>query len=171
MKFTKREPKSDGNKPNLFLQLKNGESATGVLRGEIYEFFIKWVNGKSEQVRANDPEGKSRFKVNIVVNEEGKFVAKIWEFSFFVYNDLANIASEYDITKTKIKITRNGSGTETRYLILPLLKEPLGPKAMEQIEAVKLNILNKDKPNVDTYSPGENDFGEPPVETDEDIPF
>lgn len=146
MKFSKREIMSgEGN--ILFLKFKDGESHIGVPRGEVYEFYQKWENNRSKVVDANDPDGKSRFRINFVVQEDGKFVPRILEFGLTVYNQLADIAEEYDITQTKLKITRRGTGTDTVYMVLPLLKEPIPAKVMKQIEAVPLNILeHKDKP-------------------------
>lgn len=141
MKFTKREVQSGEKGSNLFLKLADGQSVTGVLRGENYEFYNKWINGKSQLTTADDPEGKSRFRANFVTVEDGRLTAKIWEFPLTVYNQLADIAEEYDLEKTKIKITRRGTGTDTVYMILPLLKEPISAKAIKEIEAVKLNIL------------------------------
>lgn len=140
MNFKKREiPKGEGG--NLFLRLKDGESIKGVCRGEIHEFHMKWVGNRSQLCEPNDPEAKFRFRLNIIVPENGSFVPKIWEFGLTIYNQLADIAEEYDLEKTKIKITRRGTGTDTVYLILPLLKEPLTPKQLNEIEAVPLNIL------------------------------
>lgn len=156
MKFTKREmpSKGDGN-GGLFLKFKDGESKTVVLRGENYEFRQKWENGKSVLVDESDREGKSRFRVNAIVFEDGKFQAKILEFGLMLYNQLAEIADEYDITTIKIKITRRGTGTDTTYNALPLLKEPLSPKQMKEIEAVDLNVLeHRDaKPAPKNYAP------------------
>ena len=164
MKFNKRQSvSSDG--PGLFLKLKDGESVVGVCRGEIYEFFNKWVGGRSQLTQADDPDGRSRFRLNFVVQEDGKFVAKIWEFGFAIYNQLADLNDEYPLEKTKIKITRRGQGTDTIYLILPMVKEPIPAKTMKQIESVDLNILeHKEKPQFEGAPSGanENEFDEIP---------
>ncbi len=142
MKFYKREiPKGSSNA--LFFTLKDGETMNGVCRGELYEFSIKWANNRSSVVSADDPDAKSRFRVNIVVQEPGSqtFVAKIWEFGLTIYNQLADINEEYELSKTKIKIKRVGTGTDTLYMILPLLKEPLSPLVLKEIDAVTLNML------------------------------
>lgn len=147
MKFTKREISSSENGNGVFLKLKDGESVTGVFRGEVYEFRSKWENGKSKLVDEKDPEGKTRFRLNFVMREGDKFVPKIWEFGVSVYNQLADINEEYDLTQTKVKLTRRGTGTDTTYSILPLLKEPIPPKVMKEIEDVILNVLeHKDQP-------------------------
>jgi hypothetical protein len=142
MKFTKRDiPTGSGTGSNLFLKLKDGESKTGVCRGEIYEFTIKWEGGKSSVCSPDDEGAKTRFRLNFVVHEDGKFVPKIWEYGLIVYNLLSEIAEEYDLEKTKLKITRRGTGTDTVYMILPLLKEPIPAKTLAEIEAVPLLLL------------------------------
>lgn len=142
MKLPKREmPTSNGSSGNLFLKFKDGESKTGVFRGEPYEFYQKWVSNKSHVTSADDPEGKSRFRLNFVVLEDGKFVAKIFEFGLTVYGQLADIQEEYDLETIKVKITRRGTGTDTTYMVLPLLKEPIPAKAFKEIESVHMNIL------------------------------
>jgi hypothetical protein len=147
MKFTKREIKSNsGGGSSMFLKFQDGESKTGVLRGDVYEFYQVWEDGQSKIVEPSHPDGKARFRANLVVQEDGKFVAKIFEFGLTVYNQLADISDEYDIEKTKIKITRRGVKTDTTWMILPLLKEPLGAKALAEIEAVPLqNLEHKQK--------------------------
>lgn len=163
MKFTKREiPKSENGGSTVFLRLKDGASINGVFRGEIYEFYSKWVGNKSHITNADDPDGKTRFRLNLVTLEDGKFVAKIWEFGLNIYNQLADINEEYDLTKTKVKITRRGTGTDTTYMLLPLVKEPIPAKTMKEIEAVHLNILeHKDQPiepaKVKNFAPGSDD--------------
>jgi hypothetical protein len=142
MKFTKRDmPERDDRGPGIFLKFKDGESKTGVCRGEVYEFFQVWENGKSQVVARDHADAKSRFRLNFVILEDGKFVPKIFEFGIVVYNLLAEISEEYDLEKTKVKITRRGTGTDTVYMVLPLLKEPISAKTMKEIEAVPLNIL------------------------------
>lgn len=164
MKFRKLELQENSGK---FLRIKSGESIKGVFRGEIYEFMIKWENNKSHVVENLDLTKNNRFKLNFVVFEEGRFIAKIWEFSQTVYNTLSSIAEEYPLEKTKVKITRQGVGTETTYHILPLLNEPLGPQALSQIEAVELAFLGtQKKPEPENrLLPASN------YETEEDLPF
>lgn len=143
MKFTKRDLKkgSGGGASALFLKFEDGETKTGVCRGEIYEFYQKWDGGRSHLVSPTDPEGKSRFRVNLVVQDGGKFIPMIFEFGLTVYNQLADIHEECSLPETKIKITRRGKGMETEWSILPVMKEPLSEKQLKEIAAVPLNIL------------------------------
>lgn len=173
MKFQKRT-ESPGGGSDKFLKLKDGESKTLILKGEIFEYHCKW-DGKTY---SPDPGGTSRFRINAIVYEEGKFSAKTWEFPVTVYNQLADINSEYPLDKTKIKLTRQGTGTDTVYHILPLVseKDKLTPAIISQLDAVTLNILDT-KPNPspiqggpsngwDSMDPGQTHSG-----SDEDLPF
>lgn len=180
MKFQKREVPSSGS--DKFVKFKDGESKNVILRGEVYEYKMKWVNNKSILTTPQDPEGKSRFKVNAIVYEAGAFKAMIFEFPLTVYNKLADVNSEYPLDTTKIKITRQGIGTDTEYHILPLAaeKDKLTPNILAQISAIPLNILDT-KPSQSTSSSPrmsdfpkdevDHDFGEPPPEMDSELPF
>lgn len=160
MRFTKREIQSSGEGSKLFLRLKDGETVTGVLKGEVFEYFIKWENGRSQIVAAGEPGGKSRFRVNFVTPEGTALVAKIWEFGLTVYNQLAELSEEYDLDKTKIKVTRRGTGTDTIYMVIPLLKEPLKPAQLKAIEAVECQVLEpKQRPEPPPPAAG-NDYDE-----------
>jgi hypothetical protein len=145
MKFKKFDMAEGGSNGGLFFKIKNGESRMGVIRGEIYEFYSRWVGGKSFVVTAGEENAKPKFRVNIVVYDEKEkvFRALIWEFGLMIYQQLADIAQETDITKLKLKITRRGEGLDTTYTVMPPLsdKDKLTPKQLEQIEAVPLKIL------------------------------
>ncbi len=158
MKITKRDIPA-GNGSSMFLKIKDGESVKGIFRGEPYEFFQVWENGRSRMVEPNNPEGKSRFRCNFIVQEDGKFVAKTFEFGLTVYNQMADINEEYELETTKVKISRRGSGKDTEWSLLPLLKEPIPPKVLKEIEAVQLNVLEQ-KPQQQADSA--NFDGEPP---------
>jgi hypothetical protein len=82
----------------------------------------------------------SAFRVNIVLMEDGKFVTKVWEFGVTIYNMLADIHEEYPLDSTKIKVTRRGTGKDTEYGVLPILKDKLTDKHMAEI--AKLPLLN-----------------------------
>lgn len=166
MKFEKRDiPKGDGT-GGLFLRFKDGDSKVGVFRGEIYELFQKWENGKAHLVEQSDPEAKSRFRLNFVTKEDGEMRVKIFEFGLTIYNQLAEISEDYDVDKTALKITRRGTGTDTVYILIPAKEQPT-PAQMKSITALPLNILNhKDAPAkapVKNHAPGAGD--------ESDIPF
>lgn len=141
MKFTKRAaPNSEGTSSANYLKVLDGQSVTGVPRGEIFEFYQKWPQGGMKETFDKPTMGaSSRFKINVVVHEDGKFIAKVFEFGPRVYGQFANIAEELEITKTKIKISRRGSMKNTEWTIIPL--GPVDGKALKSIEAVELNPL------------------------------
>lgn len=168
MKFTKRDQGAAAGS-DKYLKLKDGESINGIFRGEIFEHFVKWEAGKSIDVGPDDPGAKIRFKLNFVTMIDGAFKAKIWDFPQAVYNQLGDLHEEYPLETTKLKISRRGTGTDTVYSILPLLKEPIPPSIMKQIEAVPLNMLDT-KPQVKKWDAGLDDV--PMPESDDDVlPF
>lgn len=160
MKFTKRELAGDGK--GLFLKFKDGDNKVGVFRGEIFEFFQKWENGKPTLVAPTDPDGKSRFRLNFVTKEETELKVKIFEFGLTVYNMLAEISEDYDLEKTAVKITRRGSGTDTVYIIIPSKEQPNATQ-LKNIHTLPLNILeHKEQPEKKSA---------PEAEHDDEVPF
>lgn len=155
-----------GSGDNLFLKLKDRESIKGIIRGEPFKFFSKWKNGKSSPSEEGDPEAKFRFRVNILINENGNYIARIWEQGAISFNSLVDLAEHYDLNETILTITRNGSGTDTTYSIIPLPNK-LDVESLRKIRAVQLNELApKVKPD------SHPDFGNAPSDfNDEVIPF
>lgn len=167
MKFTKRATAGGGD--NLFLKFKDGDKKTIVLRGEVFEFRTKWQNGKSVVVPDSDHEGRSRFRVNAVIFEENKYVAKIWEYGISINNQLVDIQDAIpQIDRIKLRVSRSGSTKDnTQYNVIPLAHEPLSAKQLQEIESVNLNLLSHS-----SKEPKVPDFGAPPPEDDMDrIPF
>lgn len=142
MKFTKREvPKGEGNGTSNYLKIADGQSATGVFRGEVHEFYQSWPKGGDKQIFAKPTPGASaRFKLNFVTHEGDKVVAKVWEFGLTVYNMLAEISEAYPLENTKVKISRRGVDKNTQWMIIPL--GPLDKKGLATIEACPLEVLN-----------------------------
>ena len=145
MKFNQKQEVSHSGS-NKFLKVGDGQSVNGVFRGEIYTFYNKWVNGKGMTCSPDDPGAKPRFKLNFVTMEDGKFVAKIFEFPQTVYNLLSDINDVYPLDKTKVKVSRRGTGTDTTYNILPLVNEPISGTTLNQIESVALQVLDDKSP-------------------------
>lgn len=165
MKFNKLADSA----PGAYLKLKDGESITIIPRGEIFSFRIRWEGGKAQEIPENDPKRHNRFKLNAFVSEGGTFVPKIWEIGIMVYNTLAEFATEMDITKSKIKVTRKGSGTDTVYVLVPL--GPVDAKSLSVIESIPLNILAS-KSVGSPYPKTEKAWEEtPPKWTTEEAPY
>lgn len=161
MKFN-ASPSTDG--PKNILKLKDKEIVYGILRGEIYEFYTLWDEGKKSQVVAEGTKGaRFRFRVNIIVKDEvGANVAKIFEQGAVVYNELKNLNGEYDLEKTVLKITRTGSDkNSTSYSIIPTQK-PVDDKAISKVELQNLRLESEAPFN--TTAP-------PPFDSNEEIPF
>lgn len=150
MKMPKRDVQESSGGGGVFLKLGDGESVTGVFRGEVYTFYSYWdqASRRSVVVDLDHDMARPRYRLNFITKDEsGQLAAKIWEFAGPVYDMLQAINEEYALEETTIKVTRKGEGKETEYNLLPLLKTPLTPKALEQIAAVKLQVLNhKDAP-------------------------
>ncbi len=142
MKFTSHQSQVQSDK---FLKIKDGEVVKGVFRGEIFEYFVKWENGKGIVVGPNGG-GKIRFRVNIVIPDGATFKCKVFEFGMPVYDQMEMLNKAYgDLTKIKVAIARKGLALDTTYMLMPLVQEPLAPQVLAKIEAIPLNILDTQK--------------------------
>lgn len=167
MKFSKERAEGGKN----FLKLKSGESVRGVFRGDIYEFRQHFEKAENKGYLCLESEacefcqqGKKssfRFRLNIVIKENETYSVKIYENGWGVYEMLKTLHEDYNLETHLMKITRNGSGTDTTYSILPVPNGQLSEKQMADIKAVDLLDL-KMKPKQQE---------ETPELTDEDIPF
>lgn len=167
MKFTKRSAPGPSGGVDKYLKFKDGESKNLWLTGEIYEFYMKWVNGKSQVVEPTDSEGKSRFRVNAGLIEDGKPVMKIWEFPLTVYRALGAVNEEYPLETIKIKVTRHGMGTDTEYNVLPLLRDKIEPA----LKAQDLHILNNKPAQAKPLASPNGWDNEPMPDESDEIPF
>lgn len=136
MKFRTDLPENGGSKN--FLKLKDKESVSGIFRGELFDFFVLWENGKTKVVTEDTPDAKFRFRVNFVMKDGAVYIPKVFEQGANVYRQLAELHEEYDLENTVVKITRNGIGTETTYSLMPLLKQTISKEAMAFIESIQL---------------------------------
>ncbi len=157
-----------------FLKLGAGASVKGVFRGDVHEFKQHWVAQRSslcpedatcELCKEGTSKAQFRFRLNVLINENGAYVAKIFEQGWTVYCQLRDMhASDYNLEKTIVKITRNGEGKNTTYTIMPL-PGTMGTvnAAMEkQLGAVPLIAL--------TDTPAETEE-EPEQDGNEEAPF
>jgi hypothetical protein len=143
MVFRKDLPEAGGSKN--FLKLKDKESVEGIFFGEIHEFSQVWDGGKSFVVPEGTPKASFRFRVNFIMKEGSVYSAKIFENGAIVYRQLGELHEEYDLPSTVVKITRNGTGTDTTYSILPLLKKTVTPELKEHLKTVELQELETKK--------------------------
>ncbi len=173
MQLTKRYiNKTDSG---TYLKLGDGESVIGVFRGEIYESYIRWDEGKSKPVTKDAAGAKSRFKANFIVKEAGTYIAKVFEFSPTTYNQLVEINEMGPLEKTKVKIIRRGVSKDTVYMIMPSTTA-LTEGELLAIGDAKLNILDDKQVMVKQHAadgfapPSEPDFNGP-IFDDEKMPF
>lgn len=151
-----RAPKANsGSGISLFVKLNDGDSITGVLVGNPHVYYAMWENGKKLESDTKQPGYKFRFKINLVREVNGAFVAQILDNGKLLYDDIVALhESGYNLEETMVRISRTGTGTSTRYNVVPS-PQPLSAEVLEQVRATKLKRLTpQDK-----------------EETTEDIPF
>lgn len=146
MKFRNDLPETGTGSKN-FLKLKDKESVTGIFRGDLHEYFVVWKNNKPEVVDEGTPNAGFRFRVNFVIKDGSNYTPKIFENGKMVYQQLADLHAEYNLQETTIKITRNGTGTDTTYTILPLFKTPPSKETLAFLKKLELLPLGENKPN------------------------
>lgn len=142
-----------------FLKFKAGESIRVILKGDPVAFYKIWKEGKSTMAAKGSDGAKFRFQINAIVNESGTFVAKILEQGSIFFTDLKALRTDYNLDDTILKITRNGTGTDTTYSIIPL---PGGIDVATKAKLVGVELIDLG-PKVS--------LNEPPFPTSEDLPF
>jgi hypothetical protein len=140
MKFT--EEPSNGSGTGKYLRISDGDIVYCILKGDLQTSYQKWNGTTYEPAKKGEQGASLRFKVNAIVFEDKKPVAKILEGGGHLYFDLKNINEEFPLETTMIKITRSGVKQNTRFTV-----SVAGPKAqpdektMKAIEAVQLHSL------------------------------
>lgn len=146
------EPRQKGGGKNI-LKLQDGEKVTGVFSGKAHKYYQHWVGNRGVKCTraqgtcgpcANNDKGSFRFRVNFLMIEEGKWVAKVFEQGATVYDMLSDLAQEVSLETHKVTITRKGSGkNDTTYSILPVMKGgELTKEELVAAAAVDLNNLS-----------------------------
>lgn len=105
--MTLKEWPSEDKEGGVFLKLSDGESASGVVRGEV-------LFGESDY----EGQVRTRFRVNFVTEENGALVSKIWEGGSKVYKQLENIASKNKLEETKVVVQRTGEKKATQWAVV-----------------------------------------------------
>lgn len=149
MKFNQAADASESQKQ--FFKLKDGQNVRVVFRGEPYEFKQHWINNRGVLCNGGSEncspcrEGMKpgfRFRVNLVMSENGVFVSKIWEQGWTVYNQLKDLNADYPLETHLVKVARTGSGAQdTTYSILPVPNGMLSQQQHEKISKVELQVL------------------------------
>lgn len=161
MQFKKDIPEPTGSKN--YIKLKDKESIEGVFMGDLFEFHAIWDGQSTKIVPANTPKSKFKFRVNFLTKEGPVFVAKVFENGAILYRQLEELHAEYNLEETLVKLTRNGTGLDTTYSVLPLLKRIVTPETKKLLKTIKLHELNQSK--------GQSENGDPGFDSDEEIPF
>jgi hypothetical protein len=171
-----------------FIRLKDKESVLGVFRGNPHNFRLHWKDKKSSQCKGKengcllcqdkDPKVSKagfRFRLNFITRENNEFVAKIFEQSWGVYQDLKTLNTDYPLDKYVVKITRNGMDNSTRYNIMPQPNGLIKPELEAQIAKIQLKDLvnlsesQENGASQSNSSQFKEDEWMPPL--DEDMPF
>lgn len=168
---------SDGLSSKDFVRLKDKESVQGVFRGNPFDFRQHWIGAKSSPCQGGDckycKEGNKpsfRFRMNFLVNENNNWVAKIFEQGFTVYQTLSALnRDDYDLEKYVVKITRNGTGQNTTYSIIPKPNGHITTETESKLALIKLHDLQNFIGNQEQPPMPETPSG--PVFEEEDLPF
>jgi hypothetical protein len=146
MKFTA----SVGEGSKNYIRLNDKESVQGVLRGDPIDYYKHWTGGKTItcpgglcDLCKQGQRPSFRFKLNMIVNENGALTAKIFEGGWKVYKALKDLhESGWNLEKTSIRISRSGSSiNDTVYSVSPLPNGTITEDAEKKLAAVKLNDL------------------------------
>ena len=116
MNLQKPEQSQSQGTGGKYLKLTDGQSVIGCFRGEIFSFKAKW-NGKSYDP---DPSGPTRYKCNFITKDDGKLIAKVFEFPGSVYETLYAINESLPLETQWIKISRKGMQKDTVWHVFPI---------------------------------------------------
>lgn len=125
MMFPPRQANGESEGGGLYLRLKDGESITGILLGNVHVFYSVGF-GADTRVVGPGEGGKKKYRHNFVVKEGQDYAVRIWEFGPKIYDQLSALeASGWELNKTLLTISRSGSTKEnTKYTVTPNKKEP-----------------------------------------------
>lgn len=130
MQFVDSRGPSD---PNI-IRLKSGESVTGVLRGDPYTFEHAFKPGDKP---------KFRFKLNIIVPDQGNLTAKVIEGGWKLYNQLADAhKAGWDLEKSYTKISRQGSTVNDTVYSATVMPTPVSAETLAKVANVRLHKLD-----------------------------
>lgn len=140
---------SAGSTKNL-LKIEPGEAVRGVLSGEPVDFRQHWIGNRSVVCTgyescehcANGEKSSFRFKINFIINENGSYLAKTLQGGRGLYEQLRALSKDYELDKHAIKITRTGSGKDSKYGVVPVPNGMLSEEQLSKLSQVKLNELS-----------------------------
>lgn len=165
MKFDK--PENAEHRDSVYLSLKDGQAVTFIPRGEVYSFYS--IFGIKGPVTPLHPDARKRYKLNVIVNENGQLKAKILEFGKSISDQFYELSQICNLSETKLRFSRKGSGkSDTVYVLLPVMNEPpLSKEVLAKIADIDLNILDKEAKRLPPSSeePWPNEEDRPAEET------
>jgi hypothetical protein len=144
--------------PSNFVRFKDGETVAGICRGEIEHGYVLWENKVKTEVPKGTPGAKFNFKVNFIVKEGTVYVAKVLEQGAQIYKQLKALSEQWELEETVLLISRDGSGLETEYTVMPAPpKQQVTKEALEFIKTIELNDLGSQEPpkkEIKNFAPG-----------------
>ena len=134
-----------GSSADFFRLTAKNPKVTGVFRGDIVSGYVHWVNKKPVRCagKNNCPlcEAGDRatflFKTYLIVMEEGKPKSEVFSGKKTLYDNLASINKEIDITNTPILMTREITGTavtDVKYMAMPVQDSAFSKEVIESVE-------------------------------------
>jgi len=130
---------SGAKQDSVFIKLGDGDSVVGVFSGEPEHAKVKFDNATSKWVK---DESGFRFRLNLVVEDQGVLTAKIFENGAMVYTQLRELNNTgYSLPDIKVKITRKGLKMDTVYTVLPIPHGELNPEDKRKYAMVPLKDL------------------------------
>lgn len=149
MEFPEVSNGSGGMSGKNFLKMKDGESVRGVFRGVPVIFRQHWSNGrgivcpgKACDLCAEKNKALFRFRLNFVMQEGGQYVSRIVEQGWQFFNALKELNEEYPLENHVVKISRSGTGSDTKYQVIPTPNGLLANGTKKAVEAVQLHELS-----------------------------
>lgn len=101
-----RESSSKGG--GVFISLKDGDSVKGVFMGNSVSFWNSFETKTSYEFKPSDTKVTPRHRLNFLVNTDGAWTAKIFEFGNRVRDALYEATNEYG-KDAVFKIKRSGT--------------------------------------------------------------
>jgi hypothetical protein len=165
--------RSSGPSSGSFIKMKSGDRIQGMFRGDPSPFKQHWVNNRSVicpgkdncQHCAGGDKPKFRFRINFVTQENGAWVAKVFDGNYGTFKLMKEMhESDYNLEETYVTVSRSGEKNDTRYSILPV-KNNGGLKAADIKAIMQIELIPLTQEAAATGADESDD------EDSEDIPF
>jgi len=124
-----------------YLKLNDGESASGVILGEPYTYYVLWDAGNKRTWRLSerpDSEARQRFTANFLCLLSGQVL--IWDMSGTTFSHLVKTFQQTGTNELRITVERFGEGFQTRYIVTG--KHQLSPEDQAKVEQARQNLYD-----------------------------